>query len=59
MKSGRGGARPGAGRPASGKKERITIQPTPENLEWLRKQRGSYSDVLNSLMDIGRARTGG
>lgn len=54
MKSGRGGKREGSGRPATGKKERITIQPTKENLEWLRGQRESNSLILNLLMDESR-----
>lgn len=54
MKSGRGGKREGSGRPATGKKERITIQPTKENLEWLRSQKESNSSILNRLMDKER-----
>ena len=59
MKSGRGGDRRPAkvGRPATGQKERITIQPTAENLEWLRKlpkTAGGYSAVINALIDAER-----
>lgn len=54
MKSGRGGKREGSGRPATGKKERITIQPTKKNLVWLRSQKESYSSILNRLMDEAR-----
>jgi hypothetical protein len=54
MKTGRGGKRKGAGRPATGRKERITIQPTKDNLEWLRSQKESYSSILNRLMDEAR-----
>lgn len=57
MKSGRGGKREGSGRPATGKKERITIQPSEENLEWLRKQKESNSSILNRLMDDARKDT--
>lgn len=57
MKSGRGGKREGAGRPAgstSGKKERISINIEPENLEWLKKQAASYSKVVNRLIEEKR-----
>lgn len=54
MKSGRGGKREGSGRPATGKKERITIQPTKENLEWLRGQKDSNSKIINELLDEAR-----
>ncbi len=57
MKSGRGGKREGSGRPATGKKERITIQPTKENLEWLRSQKESNSSIINRLMDDARKDT--
>lgn len=59
MKSGRGGKRAGAGRPATGKKERITIQPTKENLEWLRDQKESNSSILNRLMADARGEVTG
>ena len=59
MKSGRGGARPGAGRPASGRGERISVQPSKQNLEWLKRQSGSYSATLNALMDAARGKDGG
>ena len=57
MKSGRGGKREGSGRPATGKLERITIQPTKENLEWLRSQKASYSVIINELLDEVRKET--
>lgn len=57
MKSGRGGKREGSGRPATGKLERITIQPTKKNLEWLRSQKESNSSILNRLMDDARKDT--
>ena len=57
MKSGRGGKREGSGRPATGKKERITIQPTKENLEWLRSQKASNSKIINELLDRERKET--
>ena len=57
MKSGRGGKREGSGRPATGKKERITIQPTKENLEWLRSQKASNSKIINELLDEARKDT--
>jgi len=57
MKSGRGGKREGSGRHATGKLERITIQPTKENLEWLRSQKASYSVIINELLDEVRKET--
>jgi hypothetical protein len=56
MKSGRGGKREGSGRPATGKKEQITIRPTTENIEWLRNQDGSYSREVNRLIDKVRGK---
>lgn len=57
MKSGRGGKREGSGRPATGKLERIAIQPTKENLEWLRSQKASNSKIINELLDRERKET--
>lgn len=60
MKSGRGGKREGAGRPTGPtgkKKERITINIDPENLEWLKEQAGSYSKIVNELIDEMRGDT--
>lgn len=57
MKSGRGGKRGGAGRPAGstrGKKERISITIDPDNLEWLKEQSGSYAKVVNRLIERER-----
>ena len=54
MKSGRGGKREGSGRPATGKKERITVNIEPENLEWLKKQAASYSKIINRLIEKER-----
>lgn len=59
MRSGRGGARPGAGRPATGKKERITINIGQEELEWLKGQSGSYSAVVSSLIQAEMDKEGG
>ena len=57
MKSGRGGKREGSGRPATGKKERITVQPNKENLGWLRSQKASNSAIINELLDEARKDT--
>ena len=54
MKSGRGGERAGAGRPATGRKERITVNIEAVNLEWLKAQKSSYSRVINGLIDRER-----
>jgi len=54
MKSGRGGERAGAGRPATGRKERITVNIEAGNLEWLKAQKSSYSRVINGLIDRER-----
>jgi len=59
MKSGRGGGRAGAGRPATGRGERISYQPRKENLDWLRREkkerRGkSYSVIIDRLIDRER-----
>jgi len=50
FKSGRGGERAGAGRPATGRKERITVNIEAGNLEWLKAQKSSYSRVINGLI---------
>jgi hypothetical protein len=61
MKSGKGGERiPGPGkklgRPATGKKPRITINITDKNLSWLKRQTRSYSGVVNALLDKERSK---
>ncbi len=55
----RGGSRARAGRPkgATGtKKERISIQPTDENLKWLRGQSEGYSVIVNRLVTEKRVK---
>ena len=54
MKSGRGGKRKGAGRKATGKKERISINIDPVNLAWLREQKQSYSKIILGLIEERR-----
>jgi len=38
------------GRPATGRKERISINIDPANLLWLKEQDLSYSKIINRLL---------
>ncbi len=59
MKSGKGGARPGAGRPATGRNPMAGVRLSPEKRreveEWAAQQgdKPSFSEAVRRLIDLG------
>ena len=49
-KGGRGGSRPGAGRPRQGITKKVSLTLDPDAWKWLESQEGSMSEVLRSLV---------
>lgn len=54
MKSKKGGKRPGAGRPATGKNKRINPTLSKANAEWFEQCGESASQLVNRLIDKER-----
>ena len=49
-KGGRGGSRPGAGRPRQGVTKKVSLTLSEDVWKWLEEQEGSMSAVLRSLV---------